>query len=138
MNQTPKSTKPTILVVDDEENIRALFELELSEAGFNVITAANGQEGLRLFQEKKPDLILLDIKMPDMHGLEVLSRIRKEDPHVPVMMVTAHGARGGASKSMTEWAIRSKQLNITDYITKPVDLDELKIKVKQAIFRPKL
>lgn len=123
----------TILVVDDEKNIRMLFEDELTEAGFQVITAENGKEGLRLAQQAKPDLILLDIKMPDMHGVEVLQKIRETDSTTPVIMITAHGARSPLSKSMTQWAIRSKELNIADYITKPVDLDELIKKIRQIL-----
>jgi DNA-binding response OmpR family regulator len=123
----------TILVVDDEKNIRMLFEDELVEAGFQVITAENGTEGLRLALQAKPDLILLDIKMPDMHGVEVLQKLREEDKTTPVIMITAHGARSTVSRSMTEWAIRSKELNIADYITKPVDLDELITKIKQIL-----
>ncbi|MDI6783850.1 MAG: response regulator [bacterium] len=123
----------TILVVDDEKNIRMLFEDELTEAGFQVITAENGKEGLRLAQQAKPDLILLDIKMPDMHGVEVLKRLRETDITTPVIMVTAHGARSPLSRSMTEWAIRSKELNIADYITKPVDLEELIGKIKSIL-----
>jgi DNA-binding response OmpR family regulator len=123
----------TILVVDDEKNIRMLFEDELTEAGFQVITAEGGKEGLRLALQAKPDLILLDIKMPDMHGVEVLQKLREQDKTTPVVMVTAHGARSPVSRSMTEWAIRSKELNIADYITKPVDLDELIAKIKKIL-----
>jgi len=123
----------TILVVDDEKNIRTLFEDELTDAGFQVLTAENGKEGLRLAVQAKPDLILLDIKMPDMHGVEVLQKFRETDKTTPVIMVTAHGARSPVSRSMTEWVIRSKELNIADYITKPVDLDELITKIRQIL-----
>lgn len=123
----------SILIVDDEKNIRLLFEEELKDFGYAVISAENGEIALQLFKQTNPDLILLDLKMPGMHGVETLEKIRELDKTVPVIIVTAHGAGKPIQKSQTEWAIKEKQLNISDYITKPVDLDELIDKIRKFI-----
>ena len=127
-----------ILVVDDEKNIRLLFEEELKEKGYDVLTAENGEEAMQLFKKKNPDLILLDLKMPGMHGVATLEKIRELDKAIPVILVTAHGAGRPVQKSQTEYAIKEKHLNIADYITKPVDLDELTDKIKKIIGPPKV
>ncbi len=126
-----------ILVVDDEKNIRLLFQEELAEVGYHIICAENGEEALRLFQEHKPDLVLLDLKMPGMHGVSVLENIRKTDKTTPVLVVTAHGAGSSIQRSQTEYTFKSRNLNIADYITKPVDLDDLVAKVKKTIGPPR-
>jgi CheY-like chemotaxis protein len=126
----------TILVVDDEKNIRLLFEEELIEAGYIVLTAANGEEALQVFKKTRPDLVLLDLKMPGMHGVAALEKIRELDKIVPVIVVTAHGAGRPIQKSQTEYAIKEKQLNIADYVTKPVDMEELVSKIKLLIGSP--
>ncbi len=127
----------TILVVDDEKNIRLLFEEELKEAGYTVLTAENGEEALKIFKKNSPDLILLDLKMPGLHGVATLEKIRELDKIVPVVVVTAHGAGRPVQKSQTEYAIKEKQLNIADYITKPVDMEELVSKIQVLIGSPK-
>ena len=127
-----------VLVVDDEKNIRLLFEEELKELGYDVMTAENGEEALQLFKKKRPNLVLLDLKMPGMHGVATLEKIRELDKTVPVIVVTAHGAGRPVQKSQTEYAIKEKQLEIVDYITKPVDLDELAEKIKKIIGSPRV
>ncbi len=134
MNHLPQ----LILVVDDEKNIRLLFEEELTEVGYNVICAENGEEALTLFKTRHPDLVLLDLKMPGIHGVTVLEKLRETDKQTPVFVVTAHGAGSSLQRSQTEYTIREKNLNIIDYITKPVDLDDLVAKVKKAIGPPKI
>jgi len=114
-----------ILVVDDEQNILTLFEDELTEAGYRVSLANSGLAALKKVDEDKPDLVILDIRMPNMHGLEVLERIREKDEHLPVLMCTAlQGMRDDFT------VVESK---ISGYLTKPVDLDELRAKVKEII-----
>ena len=127
----------TILVVDDEKNIRLLFEEELKEAGYDILTAENGEEAVLVFKKSRPDLILLDLKMPGLHGVATLEKIRELDKSVPVIVVTAHGAGRPIQKSQTEYALKEKQLHIADYITKPVDLEELVSKIDSLIGSPK-
>jgi two-component system, NtrC family, response regulator AtoC len=114
-----------ILVVDDEKNIRALFREELEDEGYEVTCASSGREALDKVAEQTPDLILLDVRMDDMTGLEVLDVIRKARPNLPVIMCTAVR---GLEDDFTMW-----DAQVSDYITKPVDLDDLRTKVKKAI-----
>ncbi|HEX6712209.1 MAG TPA: response regulator [Thermoleophilaceae bacterium] len=113
-----------VLVVDDADKIRAVVRKILEKAGHEVVEAANGREGLRVLYEVKPDLVLLDVSMPDMDGWQALERIR-ELTSVPILMVTAldappqrvRGLRGGAD----------------DYIVKPFDPDELLARIDTAL-----
>ena len=114
-----------ILVVDDEKNIRTLFREELEEVGYEVDVAASGREAIDKYADFKPDLLVLDIRMPDMTGIEVLQAIRQVDSVVPVIMCTAVR---GLKDDFTIW-----EAQISDYITKPVDLEDLKAKVKKAL-----
>lgn len=114
-----------ILVVDDEKNIRALFRDELEEAGFEVDTAGSGQEALAMVAKQAPDLIVLDIRMEDMTGLEVLEQVRRNHDKLPVIMCTAVR---GLQDDFTVWDSK-----VSDYITKPVDLDDLKEKIRNAL-----
>lgn len=114
-----------ILVVDDEKNIRTLFRDELEEDGYEVETAGSGQEALDKVHQRTPDLIVLDIRMEDMTGLEVLEEIRKTNETLPVIMCTAVR---GLQDDFTVWDSK-----VSDYITKPVDLDILKDKIKKAL-----
>jgi DNA-binding response OmpR family regulator len=117
---------PRILCVDDEPNIRVLFEAELTEAGYEVDTAPSGTEALKKIEAQAPDLMLLDIRMEDMTGLELVQKIRPKHPNLPVIMVTAvRGLRDDISIEADD--------RVVGYITKPVDLDELRAKVKQAL-----
>ena len=129
-------SKKTILVVDDEKNIQLLFKDEISESGYDVITAGSGEEALKLFKQHKPSLVLLDLKMPGIHGVTALEKIRELDKNVPVIIVTAHGAGRPVQKSQTEHAIKEKKLEIVEYVTKPVDLDDLVAKIKDTIGPP--
>ena len=130
--------KQLVLVVDDEKNIRLLFEEELTEVGYKIICAENGEEALRLFKDFQPDLVLLDLKMPGIHGVTVLEKIRELDKDTPVIVVTAHGAGSSLQKSQAEYTFKKKNLNIVEYITKPVDLDDLVSKVKKTIGPPRI
>ena len=78
-----------ILVIDDEESIRKSFLLSLEDTGYDVDTAASGEEGVRSLKKRRPDLVFLDLKMPGMNGVETLKEIRKTDEDVPVYIVTA-------------------------------------------------
>lgn len=105
-----------IMVVDDEENIRFLYKEELMEEGYEVILAGTGREALDLLEETKPDLITLDIKMPDMDGIETLRRIKEIDKNIPVVLCTAYGQY---KQDFSSWASDA-------YVVKSADLKELK------------
>jgi CheY-like chemotaxis protein len=109
-----------ILVVDDEESIRLLFKEELEEEGYEVELAEGGEEALEKLTQWKPDLVTLDLKMPDMGGLEVLERIREEDKDLPVIICTAYG---DYKRDLTSWASDA-------YVVKSSDLTELKEVIK--------
>ena len=114
-----------VLVVDDEENILTLFEDELTDAGYRVTTASTGQQALDSIDEEVPDLVILDIRMPDMHGLEVLSKMRENNKDLPVILCTAVQ---GLKDDYTVWDAR-----VSAYLTKPIDLDDLVYKVQEVL-----
>jgi DNA-binding response OmpR family regulator len=105
-----------ILVVDDEEGIRQLYKEELEEEGYEVELAERGEEALEKISKAKPDLVILDLRMPGMGGLEVLERIREQDKDLPVIICTAYGEY---KSDLTTWASDA-------YIVKSADLTELK------------
>jgi len=112
--------KKKILIVDDEENIRALFGGELEDEGFEVFTAASGEEAVELFSRVQPDLVTLDIKMPGMGGIAALVAIRDMAPTVPVIILTAFSE---FKKDFDVWAADA-------YVQKSGDISALKTKVK--------
>ncbi len=114
-----------ILVVDDEHLIRWSLEQSLKKQGYDVITAASGEEALRLVQDEIPELMLLDIQLPGMDGLQVLEKVKEIDGEIIVVMVTALG--------VLETAVKAMRLGAYDYINKPFNLDELSIIVKKAL-----
>jgi DNA-binding response OmpR family regulator len=112
-----KEAMSRVLVVDDEPDAVELLTEFLTAKGYEVITASNGEEALRRLQEDRPHLILLDVRMPKMDGLEVLRRAREIDQAVGIIMVTAvHEEETGR---------RALQMGAFDYITKPLDLKYL-------------
>ncbi|WP_020674946.1 sigma-54-dependent transcriptional regulator [Geopsychrobacter electrodiphilus] len=117
--------KNKILVVDDEHLIRWSLEQSLKKQGYEVSTAGSGEEALRLVQEETPDLVLLDIQLPGMNGMEVLEKIKELEEDVIVIMVTALG--------VLETAVKAMRLGAYDYINKPFNLDELAIVIKKAL-----
>ncbi len=116
-------TRKKILVVDDEESIHLLYREELEEEGYEVISAMTGEEGLKLFQEEKPDLVILDINMPGMDGIEVLRQMKQMSPDVPVILSSAYPEY---KQDLASWAS-------DDYIVKSFNLDELKNSVKRHL-----
>jgi len=118
-----------ILVVDDEESVRNLIQRTLQEAGFNVVSVTNGQEALDTISQMNIELVLLDIKMPGMSGLDVLDKLRDNWPDIAVIMATAVGDAQTAVDTMKRGAY--------DYLTKPFNRDDLVLKVQRA-FEKKL
>lgn len=119
--------KLKILVVDDEETVRLLFQRVLQAAGYDVITAANGKEAISVIADGGIDIVLLDIKMPVLSGIDVLGKINTEWPDLCVIMVTA--------VADVQVAVEAMKLGASDYITKPFDQDEALRKIRQAIER---
>ncbi len=113
-----------ILVVDDEEDLREILQIFLSELGYEVLTAADGREGLDLFLAQRPPIVLSDIKMPVMDGVEMLRQIKTEDPEAEVIMITGHGDMA--------LAIESLKLEAADFITKPINDDVLEIALRRV------
>ncbi|MDT8418797.1 MAG: sigma-54 dependent transcriptional regulator [Desulfuromonadales bacterium] len=117
--------KYKILVVDDEHLIRWSLEQNLKKQGYEVLACGSGEEALRILQEDSPDLILLDIQLPGINGVEVLERAREIDEDVIIIMVTALG--------VLETAVKAMRLGAYDYINKPFNLDELALVIKKAL-----
>jgi DNA-binding NtrC family response regulator len=114
-----------VLVIDDDISFRRVLEYNLQEEGYEVITATGGDEGLRLFDEHGPDLVITDMKMPGMDGLQVLKGIKERSPETLVIIITAFGA--------VDAAVEAMKLGAYDYITKPFNRDELKLVVRKAL-----
>ena len=114
----------SILIVDDEDNLRTTLTRILLNAGWNVTGAANGSEALNLVSQNHFELVYLDLRLPDMHGIEILREIRKIDNKLPVIFLTAYGTMNSAVEAM--------HLGATDYILKPVE-PELLINRTQSI-----
>jgi len=116
-----------VLVVDDDAASRRLLEVRLRPLECDVATAGNGEQALTAIRKEVPDLVLLDLQMPRMGGIEVLRALRKEEIHVPVIVITAHGSVETAVEAMKEGAY--------DFITKPVDANHFDIVVRKALER---
>jgi two-component system, response regulator, stage 0 sporulation protein F len=114
---------PKILVVDDQEHIRLLYSEELNEAGYEVITAEGGYKLLETIEEEKPDLVILDIKMADYNGLDLLQDIRNHFYDLPVILATAYDSFKEDMKSIAA----------DFYVVKSFDLSELKKKIAMAL-----
>ncbi len=115
-----------ILIVEDERGIADFLQLELEHEGFKVETASTGRQGLELYEKSKPDLILLDIMLPEISGLEVLRRIRKTSK-VPVILVTA--------RTETYDKVNGLNAGADDYISKPFEIEELLARMRAVMRR---
>jgi signal transduction histidine kinase len=113
-----------ILLVDDEEGIRKVLTISLADRGYEVTACSSGEEALNRFREIKPCIVMTDIKMPGMDGIELLKRIKAEDANTEVIMITGHGEM--------DLAIQSLKFDATDFITKPIHDDVLLIALKRA------
>ena len=115
----------TILIVDDEKNYLTILSALLEDEGFEVLTAPGGSEALEVYKSSDLDLILTDMKMPKMDGIELLENIKENDPDLPVIMMTAHGT--------VDKAVEAMQKGAYTYVLKPFDNERLIIYVKKAI-----
>lgn len=121
--------KQTILVVDDEQDLLDLIEYNLKKEGFNVIKSENGVDALKKTHEHKPDLVLLDIMMPKMDGLEVCEKMRTDDElkHIPIVFLTARGDEKTEVEGLDGGA--------DDYVTKPISPTKLMSRIKAVLRR---
>jgi two-component system KDP operon response regulator KdpE len=118
--------EPLVLAVDDEAGILRLMKQELTGQGFRVITASTGEEALKLVGEQRPDVVLLDVVMPKMSGLEVMRRIR-EQMNVPVIIVTA--------RDSNQDKVRGLEMGADDYIVKPFSHEEMGARIRAVLRR---
>lgn len=114
-----------ILIIDDDTSLRRVLEYNLQEAGYVALTAADGETGLTLFDEQRPDLVITDLKMPGMSGFQVLAAVKERAPQTPVIVITAFGA--------VDTAVEAMKIGAYDYITKPFNRDELRLVLKKAL-----
>jgi len=117
--------KPKILIIDDDTSLRRVLEYNLLEAGYAVAAAASGEEGLHLFTEVSPSLVITDMNMPGMSGMEVLKNIKERSPETLVIIITAFGS--------VDIAVEAMKAGAYDYITKPFNRDELLLIVAKAL-----
>jgi two-component system NtrC family response regulator len=117
--------KTRVLVVDDDDNLRWVTQTQLEDAGFAVTAAADGEAALDNINRERPDLVLTDLKMPGMSGMDLLKCIKALDPNIPVLMITAFATIQSAVEAVKNGAY--------DYLTKPLDEDELLLTVKRAL-----
>ena len=117
--------KEKILIVDDERLVRQSLEKGLSEQGYLAISADRGRAAIALVEEESPDLVLLDLRLPDFNGIEVLNRLREVDKNLTVLIMTAYGS--------IDTAIAATRSGAYDYLTKPFDLETILLAVRQAL-----
>ncbi len=116
--------KIKLLIIDDEVEFAATLCQRLKLRGIDASDVHSGGEGLAVLTEESPEIVILDLKMPDMSGLDVLAEIKTYDPSIEVIMLTGHGSAGSGIEAMEKGAL--------DYIMKPIDLKELLEKIELA------
>ena len=114
-----------ILLVDDSETSLLMSRMILSKANYDIVVAKNGADGVDRAVAERPDLVLLDLRLPDINGIEVLKRVREIDKNLPVLIFTAYGS--------IDTAIAAIRLGAYDYLNKPFDLDTMLLSVRQAL-----
>ena len=120
--------KYTVLVAEDEEASRFLYEEELKDDGYQVRTAENGLQVLGTLEDFPVDLLVTDVKMPDMHAIEMVPRVRQDFPELPILVVSAF-------KGMED-DFNLKGFQISGFFAKPVNMDALKLKIQQLLAAP--
>ena len=119
------ANKPRILIVDDEPSMREMLRIVLRRDGYEVMVAANGTEAIDILQRERMDLLLSDIRMPDISGVDVLRAAKEANRDLVVFMMTAYAS--------TDTAVEAMRLGAVDYLTKPFNMDELRLKVRQQL-----
>jgi DNA-binding response OmpR family regulator len=117
-----------ILVIDDEQNINFLYKKELEEDNYQVLVAATGEEAMKMLNKQIPDLIILDIKMPGMDGIEVMSKIKGTKIDIPIILCSAYGQY---KQDFRVWSSDA-------YVVKSTDLRELKLTIKEIFNQQKI
>lgn len=115
----------TILIIDDDDQLRISFERLLKEEGYHIRTAASGEAGIRMIKESVPDLVILDLRLPGMNGLETFRQIHQFEQKLPVIIMTAYGT--------TDTAIEATKMGAFDYVTKPFDIPQMLSTIRQAL-----
>ncbi len=115
----------TILIVDDDEHLRKSFVRLLTEEGYSAKSASSGEAGLKMIHDEVPDLVILDLRLPGMNGLQTFKAIHEIEPKLPVIIMTAYGT--------TETAIQATKMGAFDYILKPFDIPDMLSQIKQAL-----
>ena len=114
-----------ILVIDDDESIRQTLSNYLKRLGYSVISAEDGKAGLEIIHNQLPDLVISDIKMPNLTGLELLKKAKEFDPLVKIILITAHDE--------VQTTIEAMQYGAYDYLEKPLDIERLKVTIQRAL-----
>ncbi len=114
-----------VLVVDDEESIRNMMRMTLELDGHQILLAEDGPTGLKLFEKESPDVVFLDVRLPGMDGIEVLTRIKALDPDAEVIIVTGHGDM--------EMAVECLRREASNFLTKPLGEELLSISLKRSL-----
>ncbi len=122
--------KPKVLIIDDEEDIRSSLKMTFEYLNYDCVLAANGEAGLKIAARESPDLILLDIKMPQMDGMEVLKRLKAEGEDAPVVILSGHGN--------LQTAVEATKLGAFDFIEKPPESERLKLVARNALEQGRL
>src|SRR6185436_8909309 len=122
--------KPKVLVIDDESAIRDSLKMILEYEDYEFVGASNGPDGIALVQKDRPDVVLLDIKMPNMDGLEVLRKLRAMDDTLPVIIVSGHGT--------TSTAVEAIKLGALDYLDKPLGSERVIVTLRNALKQQEL
>jgi DNA-binding NtrC family response regulator len=119
-----------ILIVDDDSSVRRVMQMQLAEAGYEVVLAASGEEAHRILIERRPKLVITDLRMPGMDGMELMRRIAEDEIDTTVIIITAYGS--------IETAVQAMRLGAYDYITKPIDYEAVLLAVNRAMERQSL
>jgi two-component system, NtrC family, nitrogen regulation response regulator NtrX len=122
--------KPLVLVVDDETDIRSSLRMILEYEGYDLVEAGSGEEGLDAVDRSRPDVVLLDVKMARMDGLEVLARVKQKDPALPVVVVSGHGS--------IQTAVEATRLGAFDFMEKPLERERVLLVLRNALERSRL
>lgn len=121
-------SKPAILIVEDEQKLSRVIQLELEYESYLTEVASDGKNALRLIEEKKWDLVLLDIMLPELSGLEVLRRVRRSNDDTPIILLTA--------RDLVHDKVSGLDLGANDYITKPFEIEELLARIRVHLRKP--